>query len=91
MRQLTNYERETIINFNEAEPTAYIFTYNKAWQRHLEKELGLKPVSKNGSGGRDYEIPKKLLPKPRKPRSPSKLTPEQRKEVADRLQKARFR
>jgi len=26
-RKLTNYEQETIINFNKAEDAAYIFTY----------------------------------------------------------------
>ena len=35
-RKLTNYEQETIINFNKAEDTAYIFTYEKTWQQHLE-------------------------------------------------------
>ena len=28
--RLTKYEKETIILFNEAEPTANIYTYNKA-------------------------------------------------------------
>ncbi len=65
---LTNYERETIINFNEAEETAYIFTYNKAWQRHLEKVLGLKIVKTNRFGAKDYELPKKWIKLPRAPR-----------------------
>lgn len=38
--RLTNYEQEAIINFNKAEDIAHIFTYNKRWQRHLEKILG---------------------------------------------------
>ena len=71
---LTNYERETIINFNEAEDTAYIFTYNKAWQRHLEEKLGLKPVNINGFGGKDYELPKKWIKLPRGPRQLSAET-----------------
>ena len=88
MTRLTNYEKETIINFNEAETTAYIFTYNKAWIAHLEKVLGLKPTSNNGFGGREYELPKKLISKPRRPR---KLTPEQKQRLTARLQKARLR
>jgi hypothetical protein len=28
-RNLTAYEKETIINFNEGEDTTHIFTYNK--------------------------------------------------------------
>ncbi len=65
---LTNYERDTIINFNEAEETAYIFTYNKTWQRHLEKVLGLKAVKTNRFGARDYELSKKWIKLPRTPR-----------------------
>ena len=40
---LSNYEQETIINFNKAEDIAHIFTYEKTWQQHLEGRLGLKP------------------------------------------------
>ena len=29
-------EQETIINFNEGEKVANIYTHNKTWQRHLE-------------------------------------------------------
>ena len=50
-RNLTNYEQETIINFNKAEEVAYIFTYEKSGQRHLEKKLGLKPLYVYGFGG----------------------------------------
>mgnify|MGYP000264479106 CR=1 FL=1 len=35
--RLTKYEKETIILFNEAEPTANIYTYNKALQNRLAK------------------------------------------------------
>ena len=41
---LSRYERETIITFNEAEEMAYVFTYKKSWQLHMEKRLGLTPV-----------------------------------------------
>lgn len=33
--QLTNVERETIINFNEAERTASVYTHNEALKRQL--------------------------------------------------------
>jgi len=65
---LSGYEKETIINFNEAEDIARIFTYNKTWQKHLEQTLGLKPTNVNGFGGRDYELPKKWVKLPRGPR-----------------------
>jgi len=58
-RRLSNYEQETIINFNKDEAIAHIFTYEKTWQQHLEKRLGLKPTMDNGFGGREYEIDKK--------------------------------
>ena len=65
---LTGYEKETIILFNEAEEMASIFTYNKAWQKHLEQKLGLKPVMDNDAGGKEYELPKKRIRPPHPPR-----------------------
>jgi len=85
-RKLTNYERETIINFNEGDNMASIFTYNKTWQKHLEKKLGLKPTMDNGYGGRGYEISKKRI---RPPRAPVKLSAEARAKLADRLHQSR--
>ena len=70
-RRLSNYEQETIINFNKDEAIAYIFTYEKTWQQHLEKRLGLKPTMDNGFGGKAYEIDKKRI---RPPRAPVKLS-----------------
>jgi len=80
--QLSQYERETIINFNEGEQMASIFTYNKAWQRHLEKRLGLKPVFDNGYGAREYEIPKSRVRPPRAP-----LSPEARAKMSEKMRK----
>ena len=85
-RSLTNEEKETIINFNEGEGTAYIFTYNKGWQKHLEQKLGLKPVMDNGFGGKEYEIDKKRI---RPPRAPVRLSPEARAKRADQLRQSR--
>lgn len=47
-RSLTNYEQETIINFNKAENIAHIFTYENTWQKHLEGRPGLKPIMDSG-------------------------------------------
>ena len=79
-RRLTSYEQETIINFNKEEKIAYIFTYEKTWQQHIENKLGLKPVMDNGYGGKEYEISKKRI-KP--PRAPIKLSPERRARLAE--------
>ena len=81
-------ERETIINFNEDESTAYIYTHNKAWISYLEKKLGLKPTAKGSHGGRDYELPKKWIYKPHKPKT-MKMTDEQKQAATKRLAKAR--
>lgn len=81
-RKLTKYERETIINFNEGDDMASIFTYNRAWQKHLEKRLGLKPSMDNGYGGKAYEIPKKRI---RPPRAPVKLSTEARAKLSKRM------
>lgn len=81
-RGLSNYEQETIINFNKDEAIAYIFTYEKTWQEHLEKRLGLKPTMDNGFGGREYEIDKKRI-KP--PRAPVKLSAEARAKLTKRM------
>ena len=84
---LTAYEQETIITFNKEEKTARIFTYEKTWQNHLEKRLGLKPIMNNHHGGKECEIDKKRIPMPRAPR---KLSDKQRKAIGERLKKARL-
>ncbi|MFC1861727.1 hypothetical protein ACFLX6_00315 [Chloroflexota bacterium] len=81
-RKLTNYEQETIINFNKADKIAHIFTYEKAWQKHLEGKLGLKPIMDNGFGGREYELLKSRI-KP--PRTPRKLSDSAKGKLVDRL------
>ena len=60
-------EKETIINWNQQDSKAYIFTYDRGFQQHMEK-LGYKPVARNHHGAKSYEIPKNLIPLPRKKR-----------------------
>jgi predicted mannosyl-3-phosphoglycerate phosphatase (HAD superfamily) len=85
-RGLSAYEQETIINFNKEESIAYIFTYEKTWQRHLERRLGLKPTINNGHGGKEYQLPKGLIPMPRAKRRYSEQT---KKKMAARLASVR--
>ena len=80
--RLSRQERETIINFNEAEDIANIYTCSKSWMRHMEKVLGLKPMNIHGSYAREYECPKTWIKKPRKPRQLSK---EQKQRLRQRL------
>ena len=81
MTRLTNIEKETIITFDETPEDGYIFTYNKVWQKHLEKRLGLKIDMDNGYGGKQYRIPKKRI---RMPLSPRNLSPEAKKRLSER-------
>jgi len=83
---LTLEERETIITFDETPAKAVIFTYNKTWQQHLEKKLGLKPVMNNGYGGREYHIDKNRI---RPPRSPVKFSAETKQKMIERLHRGR--
>jgi len=71
--RLSKYEKETIINFNQGEDTASIYTCSKAWIRHCEKVLKLKPTTVY-SYAREYEFPKAWIRKPRKPRKLSETT-----------------
>ena len=64
--RLTKYEKETIILFNEAEPTANIYTYNKALQNRLAKFSRQNPkcarlVTAHPCGAVTYEVDKKRL------------------------------
>lgn len=86
MPTLTNDEKETLISFDETPEDAVIFTYNLAWQKHLEQRLGLKPIRDNGYGGKEYQISKKRI---RMPMVPRKLSAEQRQKLGERLRKAR--
>ncbi|MFC2047215.1 hypothetical protein ACFLTK_02930 [Chloroflexota bacterium] len=79
--RLTREEQETIINFNQAEDKAYIYTCSKAWVTHMEKVLGLMPT-KVHDYAREYECPKAWVRKPRKPR---KLSEAQKQKLIQQL------
>lgn len=68
------HERETIINFNDEEDIAYVWTASQTIYRALTKK-GYNPVADNGRSA-SFEIPKSdiRLPIPKR-----KLTPEQRR------------
>ena len=80
--RLTKYGQETIIGFNQGEATAYVYTCSKAWMRHMEKTLGLKPTKLYGFYAREYECPKAWIRKPRKPRQ---LSESHRQMLRERL------
>ncbi len=83
--QLTNIEKETIINFNEAERTASVYTHNEALKARLLKLCQTHPeqvrqTAVNQWGGLTFELPKKWL----KVAPPRVLSPAQRA-VLDRI------
>ena len=64
--RLTKYEKETIILFNEAEPTANIYTCNKALQNRLAKFSRQNPkcarlITACPCGAVSYEVDKNRL------------------------------
>ncbi len=83
--KLTNVEKETVINFNEAEHTASVYTHNEALKRQLSELCRTHPeqvrqTAANGWGGLTFELPKKWL----RVAPPRVLSPAQRA-VLDRM------
>ena len=62
--ELSRYEQETIINYNEDEKTAAVYTHNKSLRRKLERLQQERPeecrFDKESRGGSavEYIIPK---------------------------------
>lgn len=87
---LTRYEQETIINFNEGEDTASVHTHNKALRRKLEQLAQERPeecrLFKTCHDGQavEYYIPKRWL----KIRPISILNEEERAAWAETARKA---
>lgn len=85
---LTKYEQETIINYNNEEKTASIFTYDKSLIRKLDKRLAEMPDMKlirRGEDFAEYSLPKKWI----KVTFPRQYSDEQRAEMAERMKAAR--
>ena len=64
MEKLTNYEKETIINFNDDEDTASIYTCNKAWISKMDKLVASDSrvtVETKDEHSKTYIIPKKAV------------------------------
>ena len=66
MGKLSKYEKETIVNFNEAEKEASIYTHNADLKRRLAEFAGKYPAlcrleSENGLGGVTYVLDKSRL------------------------------
>lgn len=80
---LSAYEKETIINYNQAEKIAHCYTYDKALIRRLDKLCEISSeiiVKKTGDGYKEYTFPRKWI----KVKFPRQLSSEKRKELQDR-------
>lgn len=90
--RLSRYEQETIINFNEEEKTASVYTHNKALRRRLEKLAQERPEDCTLTGSFfeeravEYTIPKKWI----RVNPGRNLTEEQRVELAERARNQFF-
>ena len=76
-------ERETIINFNEAEPYASIWTASEPMFRKLLK-LGYEPIEGSDRSA-IFEVPKRLV----SVRKPRKITAAHRRRLADKAHSLR--
>ncbi len=87
---MTKAEQETIILFNEAEPTATVYTYNGALKRKISGLCDTRPqearqTKDDGQGGLTFEVPKRWV----KVKASTILTDEERARRASAI-KARF-
>ena len=82
---VSKIEQETVILFNEAEPTASVYTYNGALKRKLSGLCDIRPTEArqtrdDGRGGLTFEVPKRWI----KVNASRILTAEQKEERAER-------
>ena len=81
---LSLYERETIINFNEAESTAGIYTHNVALRNKLLKLSQTEPdlrIIRQSEDMLEVDVPKKWI----RVSPPKKLSEETRQKMTARL------
>lgn len=85
----SNYEKETIINYNEDEGNASVYTHHKSLQTRLGKLLDLFPekvsLIKSGDGWVEYLVPKRWV----KISPPRKVSDEAKEAFAERMKKYR--
>lgn len=80
---LTGEEKETIINYNQKEKTANIYTCDPTLIKTLRKIASNHSIiieEKQCGDGWEYKIPKKWI----KVRAPRQLSDEKKRELADR-------
>jgi hypothetical protein len=81
-------ERETIINFNEEEATASIWTASETVYRRLLKRLGRQYLTEDAERHAVFTFPKQFIRLPR-PKTQRSRTPEDRAKMASRMSRTR--
>lgn len=87
MTELSKFERETIIVYNEGDPTASVFTHNRALKNKLAKlAVETNECEKDWENAEavDYIIPKSWV----KIVKPRVLSEEQKQAAAERIKRA---
>ena len=85
MASISKYEQETIINFNEADKEANVYTHNKATISVMEDYCAngfAELLREHPDGGREYVVFDKKMVKWKRPRS---YTEEERAALASRF------
>lgn len=85
---MTRYEMETIINYNQEEKTASVYTCDKALIRRLDRlceESTEITVEKEDEYSKSYILPKKWV----KVRKPRQLSDELKEKLASRMRASR--
>ena len=81
---LTLYERETIFNYNEAEPTASIYTHNRALRNKLLALSQTYPtlsIVRQTEDSLEVPVPKKWI----RVSPPKQLSEESKRKMTERL------
>ena len=84
---LSRYEQETVITFNEAEPSATVYTYNGRLKRKLAAAFHDRPgeialIHQDMTGAVQYSIPKKWVKV-----NPSRILSEAQKAALEKMQR----
>ena len=78
------HERETIINFNDEDDTASIWTASETVYRRLLKRLGRAYLTEDGERHAEFKFPVKFIDLPRI-KAKRVLTPEQKALASSRM------
>lgn len=85
--ELTRYEQETIINYNEEEKTASIYTHNRALRRKLDRLTQERPEDcRPGPTAREGQAAEYIVPKAWVKVTPTRIIGEAQRQA---LEKAR--